>query len=300
MAQLIKPYGYEHHYMKTTDWIKQSFQFERNNGKEVVVPARPIFDENGNLQVQTKYKIKRKAELWMISLVSIMELEFIARNRKNKKKTKDFAFYGSYKHIRNLILNSVDPRLVPQLSRSITINTISTSMRRAADSGFINIEYDKTITRNTCSDTDNYRRITLNYEKIMELSEFNLDKKRSNTWKKYHSSSREHKFIRKRPVSYLQPLIKDLSDSAKKEVFREKLAALKLKLKNEQDVFKAWILNNQGFYVTGANQNLTAIKSQKDEHDEIVAMMYQKPDDQHRALTADERAIFDDLYRSIN
>lgn len=299
MAQVYKPYGYEHHYMKTTDWINQCFQVQQNeNGRPIILPDRPIIDENGNVLKQSKYKIKRFAELWMISLVLIMEIEFNVRNDKKKRKTNDFAFYGTYGHLRNAILNSVDPRLVPQLSRSITVNTISTSMRRAEASGFIKIEYDKTVTNETCSDTNNYRRITLNYDKLMELSEFNLSKERSQTWKKYHSSSREHRFMRKRPVSYLQPLIEDLAKESKKEEFREKLAKLKLKYKNHQDVFKAWILTSQGFYITGANHNLTAVKSKQDAQDEIIARMYQKPVED-KVLTDEEKAILDDFLSKI-
>ena len=294
----INPYYCEHHYMLTTDWIKQCFEIQCDeNGKPIVVPDRPYFDENGNLTQQNKYKIKRKAELWMISLVIISDLEMITR--KKKQKITDFAFYGSLQRIRNIILNSVDPRLTPQLSRSITIKTISTSLRRAEKSGFIKIEYNRNITNKTCSHTENYRRITLNYEKLMELSEFNLERKRSQTWLKYHSSSREHRWIRKRPISYLKPLIDELADANKKEEFRGKLAKLKLKLKNHQDVFKAWIMSKQKFYQTMELKNLTAVKSKKDESDDLLARMYQKPDTSGVVLTSHQKAIFDGVVASI-
>lgn len=291
----LNPYRHEHHYMKTTDWIKQCFEIQRDEqGRPIVIPDCPFIDENGNLQKQNKYKIKRKAELWMIELVLIADIEMVLR-KKNRLKSNDFAFYGSLQTIRNIILNSVDPCLVPQLSRSITIKTLSTSLRRAEKSGFIKIEYNPDIKRETYSDTKNYRRITLNYDKLMELSEFNLERKRSQTWLKYHSSSREHRWIRKRPISYLKPLIDDLADSNKKEEFRRKLAKLKLKLKNHQDVFKAWIMSKQKFYETMELKNLTAVKSKKDESDEILALMYHKPDTSGFVMTRQQKAIFNGL-----
>ena len=220
-------------------------------------------------------------------------------NKKNKQM-KDFAFFGSYARIREKILDAVDEKLRPQLSRSITLRSISTSMRRAADSGFIKIEYNETVTRKTCSDTENYRRITINYDKMMELSEFNLDKRvRSNTWKKYHSSSREHKWLRKRPVSYLKPLIEELADKNRKEEYREKLKALKLKLKNHQDVFKAFIINNQKQYKTKPLKNLTTIKSMKEQADDEIRIMYVNHDTGEVVLTPEQEAILLDFYAKL-
>lgn len=300
---LINPYGYQHHYMTTADWINQCFEIQQDNdGRPIIVPGHQIFNENGNIVQQYKYKIKRKAELWMIALVVIMDLEFATRALSviNKKKVKEFAFYGSYNRIREKILDAVDSKLVPQLSRSITIRSISTSMKRAEASGFIKIEYDQTITRKTCSIDKNYRRITINYDKLMELSEFNLDKKkRSNTWKKYHSSSREHKWLKKRPVSYLKPLINELADKNKKEAFREKLKALKLKLKNHQDIFKAFIINMQKMYKTSPLKNLTTIKSMEEQATEEIKIMYQKHDTDEIVLSPEQQAILQGFYASI-
>ena len=272
---VFNPLGYEHHYMLTEDWIKQCFEIQCDKkGNPIILPDKPIIDENGNIVPQFKYKIKRKAELWMIALVIIMDLEMIFRKDAffNKKQMKEFAFFGSYDRIREKILACVDSILVPQLSRTITRRSISTSMKRAASSGFITIKYDETVTRNTCSINKNYRRITLNYDKLQELSEFNLTKERSETWKKFHRCSREHRWLRKRPVSYLKPLIEELADKQKKEEFREKLKALNLKLKNHQDVFKAFIISKQKMYQTSEIKNLTAIKSKKEE----ISVMYQK------------------------
>ena len=299
---VINPYGYQHHYMTTADWINQCFEIEYDEfGKPIIVPDGQIINESGVITQQYKYKIKRKAELWMIALVIIMDLEHVTRTRNflNRKKVKDFAFYGSYARIREKILDSVDSKLVPQLSRSITVRSISTSMRRAAASGFISIEYDETVTRKTCSDEENYRRITINYDKLMELSEFNLGKERSATWKKYHSSSREHRWLRKRPVSYLKPLIEDLADKNKKEAFREKLKALKLKLKNHQDVFKAFIANKQKMYKTSPLQNLTTIKSMKEQADEEIRIMYQNHDTGEIVLSPEQMAILHNFYARI-
>ena len=272
---VFNPLGYEHHYMLTEDWIKQCFEIQCDKkGNPIILPDKPIIDENGNIVPQFKYKIKRKAELWMIALVIIMDLEMIFRKDAffNKKQMKEFAFFGSYDRIREKILACVDSRLVPQLSRTITRRSISTSMKRAASSGFITIKYDETVTRNTCSVNKNYRRITVNYDKLQELSEFNLTKERSETWKKFHRCSREHRWLRKRPVSYLKPLIEELADKQKKEAFREKLKVLNLKLKNHQDVFKAFIISKQKMYQTSEIKNLTAIKSKKEE----ISVMYQK------------------------
>ena len=299
---LINPLGYQHHYMTTADWIKQCFEIQVDkNNKPIIVPGRQIIDENGNISQQYKYIIKRKAELWMIALVIMMDLEFTTRTRQllNNKKVKDFAFYGSYARIREKILDSVDSRLVPQLSHSITIKTISTSMKRAAASGFITINYDYDITRKTCSAEDNYRRITINYDKLMELSEFNLGKTRSETWKKYHSCSREHRWLRKRPVSYLKGLIEDLADKNKKEAFREKLQALKLKLKNHHDVFKAFIMSKQKMYKTSGLKNLTTIKSLKDVADEEIRIMYQNHDTGEVVLSPQQRSILDNFLAAM-
>ena len=273
--KLVNPLGYQHHYMTTENWINQCFEIQCDKaGKPIILPGRQIIDENGNVTQQYKYKIRRKAELWMIALVIIMDLELITKTRDviNNKKIKDFGFYGSYARIREKILASVDSRLVPQLSHSITTRSISTSMKRAEASGFITIKYDETVTRKTCSVDKNYRRITLNYDKLQELSEFNLSKELSETWKKYHSSSREHRWLRKRPVSYLKPLIEELADKQKKEDFKEKLNALKLKFKNHHDVFKAFIINKQKMYQTSGIDNLTAVKSMKGK----LSVMYQQ------------------------
>ncbi len=135
----------------------------------------------------------------------------------------------------------------------------------------------------------------------MELSEFNLDKrKRSDTWKKYHSSSREHKWIRKRPVSYLKPLIEDLADKNKKEAFREKLRSLKLKLKNHQDVFKAFIINKQKMYKTSPLKNLTTIKSMKEYADEEIRIMYQNHDTGEIVLSYEQQTILQNFIASIS
>ena len=272
---VFNPLGYEHHYMLTEEWIKQCFEIQcDSSGKPIILPDSPILDEHGNFIPQCKYKIKRKAELWMIALVIIMDLEMVFRKDAlvNNKHMKEFAFFGSYDRIREKILACVDSRLLPQLSRRITRRSISTSMKRAASSGFITIEYDETITRNTCSIDKNYRRITLNYDKLQQLSEFNLSRERSETWKKFHRCSREHRWLRKRPVSYLKPLIEELADKQRKEEFREKLKALNLKLKNHQDIFKAFIINKQKMYKTSNIDNLTALKSKKDE----ISVMYHK------------------------
>lgn len=296
---LINPLGYQHHYMTTADWIKQCFEIQCDAAnKPIILPGRQIIDEHGNITQQYKYKTKRKAELWMIALVIIMDLELITRtnNVLKNKKVNDFGFYGSYNRIREKILASVDSKLVPQLSHAITTRSISTSMKRAEASGFITIKYDETVTRKTCSVDKNYRRITINYDKLQELSEFNLSKERSETWKKYHSSSREHRWLRKRPVSYLKPLIEELADKQKKEEFKEKLKALNLKLKNHQDVFKAFIINKQKMYQTSKIDNLTAIKSTKDE----LSVMYQEPIvEPNFILTTEQSYILQDFYRRL-
>ena len=287
--------------MTIENWINQCFEIQcDSNGRPIILPSKPIIDENGNVIQQTKFKIKRKAEEWMIAVAYIMELEKFFREKafdSKKKQMEEFAFYGSYDRIRNKILSCVDSRLVPQLSRTITRRSISTSLKRAEASGFIKIKYDHTVTRNTCTADSNYRRITLNYDKLQELSEFNLTNKRSKTWKNYHRCSREHKWLSKRPVSYLKPLIDELADKKRKEEFREQLKALKLKLKNHQDVFKAFIIKKQKMYKPSNLDNLTAIKSTKDE----MSVTYQKPvgvesDD---PLTPEQMAILHDFYLKL-
>lgn len=305
----INPLKMQHHYISTRDWINQCFIIQRDTtGKEIIIPDRTILSEDGTIVSQSKYKIKRVAELWMISLVILMDLEFNLRAKsvlnKNKKSKaiKDFAFYGSYKSIRNQILDSVDVKLRPQLSRSITIRTISTAMKRAELSGFINITYDETINRKNCTHEDNYRRITLNYDKLKEISTLDPFVNSSYAWQKYHRCSREHRWMRKRPVSYLKPLIDDLSDKNRKEEFKQKLAKLKLRYKNEQDVLKAFIIKNQKMYSanTSLNKNLTAIKSVTEEADKQLMSMYRNYDeDSGEYLSPEKMAIFEAFCSSI-
>lgn len=298
--EVCNPLGYEHHYMSFEEWVKQCFEIQYDNsGRPIILPDKPIIDENGNVQKQFKYKIKRKAEEWMIATVYIMELEKFFREKdfdNKKKQVEEFAFFGSLDRIRNKILSCVKKELVPQLSKTITRRSISTSLKRASASGFINITYDQTVTRKTCSIDKNYRRITLNYDKLQELSEFNLSNERSDTWKKYHRCSREHKWLRKRPVSYLKPLIDELADKQKKEAFRKKLRALKLKLKNHQDIFKAFIISKQKMYQTSKINNLTAIKSKKDE----ISVTYSPPIvEPNYVLTTEQSAMLQDFYNKL-
>ena len=303
--KMINPYNYQHHFVKTTDWIKDSFEIQCDKrGNPIKLPARPIIDENGNLIEQDKFKLKRKAELWMIAMVIIMDLEFSSKSKSVATKSKDatFAFYGSYKTIRNVILNSVDPQLVPQLSRSITIKTISTSMKRAEASGFVKIDYDETVTRRNCNKENNYRKITLCYDKLLELNYFETEKDhQSSEWTKYHASSREHRWMKKRPVSYLKPLIEDLSNKEKKAAFKEKLLKLKIKLKSDKDVMKAFILTKQKQYINKfTTDKLTAVKSNMEEADELVQLMYQNVDVATGVIvTNEQRAMLQDFIQRI-
>lgn len=294
---------YQHHGLSTAEWIKRCFEIQTTpDGEPIVIQCGSMINEDGKEIPLYKYKIKRYAELWLISLVVMMDLEFAVRknNAFHKKQSTDFAFYGSYSRIRNVILNSVDSRLVPQLSRSITFNTINTSLKRAAASGLINIQYDETVTRNTCTHDKNYRRITLNYDKLQELCDFEVTPKgRSKTWWKYHHSSREHKFMRKRPVSYCKKLIDDLADKNHKDEFKAKLAKLKLKYKNYHDILKAFIITNQKRYLAGneyAIKFLTTIKSEEEVQNATLRYMYQKPDESGLALSEEQQQLLKDFY----
>lgn len=295
--KVADPYEYHHHFLKTSNWIRQSFEIQCDkNGNPIKLPARPIIDENGNVKQQTKYKVKRRAEEWMIAIVIMMDLEKNTRIKSvaNKKKFDDFAFYGSNKIIRNTILNNVDPLLVPQLSRTITIKSISTSLKRAEASGFIKISYDHTYTKKDGSKKKNIRKIKLCYDKLMELNYFETGKnKDSYEWKKYHASSREHRWMLKRPVSYLKPLIEDLSKKEKKNEFKQKLLKLKLKLKSEKDVLKAFILSKQKKYINSyTTDKLTAVKSNMEEADDLVNKMYRDVDyDSGEFIMTDEQHL---------
>ena len=306
----INPLQMQHHYISTRDWINQCFVIQKDaSGREIFVPDRTIVSEDGTIVNQNKYKIKRVAELWMISLVILMDLEFNvrAKNMLNKTKTRkeinDFAFYGSYKGIRNQILDSVDPKLRPQLSRSITIRTISTAMKRAEVSGFVKIEYNESINRKNCTHEDNFRRIMLQYDKLKEVSTLDPFFNKSLIWQKFHRCSREHRWMRKRPISYLKPLIDDLADKNKKEEFKQKLAKLKLKYKNEQDVLKAFIIKNQKQYSAnaGLTKKLTTIKSVMDEADKQLMSMYHNVDVDtgEVQITPEQRAILQAFYQAI-
>ena len=304
--KLANPYQYHHHFMKTTDWIKHSFELQCDtNGNPIKLPAKPIVDENGKVIPQFKYKVKRRAELWMIAMVIIMDLEMNTKIKSvaSKKNDISFSFYGSYNAIRNVILNSVDSRLVPQLSRTITIKSISTSMKRAEASGFIKIEYDRNVTRRTCTKELNYRKVSLCYDKLLELNYFETGQnKDSYEWNKYHASSREHRWMRKRPVSYLKPLMEDLSKKEKKEEFKQKLLKLKLKLRSEQDVLKAFILAKQKKYInTYTKDKLSAVKSDMEEADSQVNLMYQNVDVDtgEFILTDEQRYLIDNFVQRI-
>ena len=77
------------------------------------------------------------------------------------------------------------------------------------------------------------------------------------------------------------------------------MKTLKLKLKNYQDVFKAWILSKQKFYQTIEMKNLTAVKSNQEEQDEIIIKMYQKPDDSGFVLNDHQRSILENFSACI-
>ena len=116
----------------------------------------------------------------------------------------------------------------------------------------------------------NFRSIKVNHDKIVELSEFDLEpnyKQKDNaSWNKYKRCSREHKWIKKRVISSLSKLSKELKDKERKAEFKKKLAALNLKLKNSFDVFKAYVITKQCDQFTpydSVHDNLTALKSKK-------------------------------------
>ena len=88
----------------------------------------------------------------------------------------------------------------------------------------------------------------------------------------------------------------DLKEEIDVEEFRQKLKALKLKLKNHQDVFKAFILSQQKMYKTSDLKNLTAIKSTKDQIAEELHVMYQNHDTGEYVLSPYDRELLQAFY----
>lgn len=309
----INPYNIQQHGISFSDWIKQVFIIKKDEfGKPLY---RTITDrtEDGFKEVKI-YKLKRIAELWLICLTALIKLEF-AHNYKsyNKKDFQSYKFYGRYSILKNMILSAAPDELKYQLSKSITLQTISTAMKRIENDGFITIDYDHSVKYKEREEGKYFRTIKINHQKLVELSDFNLSKKeRSKTWNNYHRCSREHRYIRKRIFSSLQPLINDLADKEKKMEYRKKLASLKLKLKGEYDVFQAFILHKQKLYKTKQINKMTIIKSEKDLSEELLSSMYNSssglpPEEYEKAygipgancLTSSQEQALQDFYARI-
>lgn len=309
-AELKKanPYELHKHYTSFDEWLAQELTVKTNadGSYKMKYANRYELDENGNYIQPQVLDIHHGVELWMICLTKLIDWSIVfAKNEiANKREPKVFEYYGSYRSLRNAILKACPRDLRGQLTQSITVRTISTSMKRLAASGFIKIEYDPNFIGKTRDEKAamnaqgrHFRKITINYDKIIELSNFEFEKhNKTNVWTSYHDRSREHRWLKKRPYSSLNPILKDLSDKKKKREFAEKLARLHLKLKTAQDVFKAYILFVQNRYTKSEDltQNLTALKFT--EMDEVkAAMAYDSSD----AISPYQQAMLNDFINRI-
>lgn len=308
------PFMLNNHYIGFDDWINQSFEMilDEDDKPIKVRGALQCFDEHSNPVYNDRYKLKRKNELWLILITYLIRLALQQQNKSvtQNREIEPYIYYGTYASLRDDLAKHYPKELKNQLKQSINLSTISTSMKRAAESGFIKIEYDHEVNsdnkRVMNAQGRHYRSIKLNYDKILELSSFNLDPKHEQkndyTWQKYHRCSREHKWIKKRIISSLLPLVEELKDKERKAEFKKKLAKLNLKLKGPQDVFKAFIITKQGDRFLPnehVHDNLTALKSTKGYKGAPPPEEEIDYDSSGYALTAEQEAFLEAFYERI-
>lgn len=304
------------HYIDFDSWMNQSFEMilDEDDNPIKVRGALQCFDEHSNPVYNDRYKLKRKNELWLILITYLIRLALQQQNKSvaQNREIEPYIYYGTYASLRDDLAKHYPKELKNQLKQSINLSTISTSMKRAAESGFITIDYDYEVNsdnkRIMNAQGRHYRSIKLNYDKILELSSFNLspkyEQKNDYTWQKYHRCSREHKWIKKRIISSLLPLVEELKDKERKAEFKKKLAKLNLKLKGAQDIFKAFIITKQCDRFSPnehVHDKLTALKSTKGYKGAPPPDVFDEDeyDDSGYTLTAEQEAYLEAFYERI-
>ena len=274
------PWDYNNHFIGIKYWFHSMLEVRKDeNGNDRIKYGKQIGVDNNNVPIYEELlDIHFKVPFWMILTHDFLRLDLQKRIKdvKEGKEPEDYVFYGKYATLRKHILECVGSKERKSLESILTDSYIRNSIRRAAESGFLIVEYDEDVNFHNKDEMisigKNYRSIRVNHDKLVELSVFNLDPnyKLSNdeNWKKFHRCSREHKWMKKRIVSSLTKLNEELKIKEKKAAFRKKLAALNLKLKSSFDILKVFVLTKQCDQFTpykSVHENLTALKSKKKE-----------------------------------
>ena len=311
--KLANKWDYNRHFIGIKHWQQLMLDIRKDSdGNERIIYGKQIGFDKLNTPIYEEFiDIHFKVPLWIILTHEFLRLELQKRYKdvKEGKEPEDYVFYGKYKTIRKYILECVATKYKASLRRILTDSFIRNSIRRAAESGFLIVEYDYDVNfhnqQQMIEEGRNFRSIRVNHDKIVELSDFNLDPnyklKDDESWNKYHRCSREHKWMKKRVISSLAKLNRELKIKEKKAAFKKKLAALNLKLKNAFDVLKVFVITKQADQFSpyaSVHNNLTALKSKK------KVLMNPPPDDLYSEesyfLTEEDAVIIDSFLPSFS
>ena len=310
--KLANKWDYHRHFVGIKHWQQMMLEVRKDaNGEDRIIYGEQIGYDSFNRPIYEEFfDIHFKVPLWIVLTHEFLRLELQKRYKdvKNGKEPEEYVFYGKYETIRKYILECVSTKYKDSIKRILTDSFIRNSIRRAAESGFLIVEYDYDVNfhnkEQMINEGKNFRSIRVNHDKIVELSNFNLDPgyklKEDDNWNKYHRCSREHKWMKKRVISSLAKLNEQLRLKEKKAAFKKKLATLNLKLKNAFDVLKVFVITKQADQFTpyaSVHDNLTALKSKK----KVLAPP--PPDDYDHDdgyyLTEDDIAMLDSIYPSF-
>ena len=299
------PWDYANHFIGYKYWYHSMIEVRKDsNGNDRIKYGKQIATNNNVPVYEELLDIHFKVPFWMILVHEFLRLELQKRatDVKDGKEPEEYVFYGKYSTIRKYILECVAPNKRRSLEVIMTDSLIRNSIRRAAESGFLIVEYDLEVNfhnkKTMINEGRNFRSIRVNHDKLAELSVFDLGPdyklQESENWNKFHRCSREHKWMKKRIISSLKKLSEELKVKEKKAAFKKKLAALNLKLKNAFDILKVFVITKQCDQFTpykNVHDNLTALKSKKKAN-----ISSPPPEDEEYYLTDDDMELLNSIY----
>lgn len=300
-------WDYANHFIGCKFWYRSMIEVRKDSkGNDRVLYGKQIATNNNIPVYEELLDIHFKVPLWMILTHEFLRLELQKRasDVKNGKEPEEYVYYGKYDTLRKYLLECAAGEERRSLEAKLTDSYIRNSIRRAAESGFLIVEYDYEVNfdniKEMIAEGRNFRSIRVNHDKLSELSVFDLDPeyklKDNEDWKKYHRCSREHKWMKKRIISSLKKLSEELKVKEKKAAFKKKLAALNLKLKNAFDILKVFVITKQCDQYTpykSVHDNLTALKSKK------AKSFSPPPEDEEYYLSDDEAELLNWCYANI-